>query len=182
MVPHTRTVAAAGVPRDELTSYGITYEEMRPGCYDPVARLDDMDIDHVDVSLCFPTFPRFCGQTFLEAKDKELALHRADRVWEWHRSWAELPVELVEHLLPRPRLRLLLQRSRGFPRARRHGRGPGDVRDRLPARRVHLARHAWHAERQFGHLDEAVMNELARENADRMLGLETGAEKGGVAR
>ena len=23
--------------------------------------------------MCFPTFPRFCGQTFLEAKDKELA-------------------------------------------------------------------------------------------------------------
>src|SRR6202034_2344761 len=23
--------------------------------------------------LCFPTFPRFCGQTFLEAKDKDLA-------------------------------------------------------------------------------------------------------------
>ena len=27
----------------------------------------------VDASLCFPTFPRFCGQTFLEAKDRELA-------------------------------------------------------------------------------------------------------------
>jgi predicted TIM-barrel fold metal-dependent hydrolase len=25
-------------------------------------------------ALCFPTFPRFCGQTFYEAKDKELAL------------------------------------------------------------------------------------------------------------
>ena len=27
----------------------------------------------VEASLCFPTFPRFCGQTFLEAKDRELA-------------------------------------------------------------------------------------------------------------
>src|SRR5207253_1152084 len=25
-------------------------------------------------SLCFPTFPRFCGQTFLEAKDHDLAM------------------------------------------------------------------------------------------------------------
>src|SRR5262249_10794545 len=27
----------------------------------------------VDASLSFPTFPRFCGQTFLEAKDREVA-------------------------------------------------------------------------------------------------------------
>jgi predicted TIM-barrel fold metal-dependent hydrolase len=26
----------------------------------------------VDASLCFPSFPRFCGQTFTEAKDREL--------------------------------------------------------------------------------------------------------------
>jgi predicted TIM-barrel fold metal-dependent hydrolase len=33
-----------------------------------------MDVNHVEASLCFPTFPRFCGQTFLEATDRELAL------------------------------------------------------------------------------------------------------------
>jgi len=33
----------------------------------------DMLANHVDVSLSFPTFPRFCGQTFLEARDRELA-------------------------------------------------------------------------------------------------------------
>ena len=32
-----------------------------------------MDTNHTEVSLSFPTFPRFCGQTFLERKDKELA-------------------------------------------------------------------------------------------------------------
>ena len=31
-------------------------------------RLDDMDLNWVEASLCFPTFPRFCGQTFLEAQ------------------------------------------------------------------------------------------------------------------
>ena len=25
-------------------------------------------------SLCFPSFPRFCGQVFYEAQDRELAL------------------------------------------------------------------------------------------------------------
>jgi hypothetical protein len=36
-------------------------------------RLEDMDINHIERSLCFPTFPRFCGQTFYEAADKHLA-------------------------------------------------------------------------------------------------------------
>jgi predicted TIM-barrel fold metal-dependent hydrolase len=33
-----------------------------------------MDVNWVEASLCFPTFPRFCGQTFTEAKDRELGL------------------------------------------------------------------------------------------------------------
>jgi predicted TIM-barrel fold metal-dependent hydrolase len=32
-----------------------------------------MEQNWIESSLCFPTFPRFCGQTFKEAKDKELA-------------------------------------------------------------------------------------------------------------
>ena len=52
---------------------GMTFEEMRPGCYDPVHRLKDMDANHTEGSLCFPNFPRFCGQAFNEAADKELA-------------------------------------------------------------------------------------------------------------
>ena len=69
-----RHVAAVGFERDEMEMVPITYEEMRPGCYDPVARVADMEMNWVDASLCFPTFPRFCGQTFLEAKDREVAL------------------------------------------------------------------------------------------------------------
>jgi predicted TIM-barrel fold metal-dependent hydrolase len=52
----------------------ITYDEMIPGCYEPQARLLDMGKNWVDGSLCFPTFPRFCGQTFFEGKDKDLGL------------------------------------------------------------------------------------------------------------
>jgi predicted TIM-barrel fold metal-dependent hydrolase len=68
-----RHVAAVGFDRDDMTMSPITYDEMRPGCYDPKARIDDMEMNWVDASLSFPTFPRFCGQTFLEAKDRELA-------------------------------------------------------------------------------------------------------------
>ncbi|MCZ7526811.1 MAG: amidohydrolase [Acidimicrobiia bacterium] len=72
--PHKRHVAAAGFAQDDMTLTAITYDEMRPGCYDPGARLEDMDLDWVEASLAFPTFPRFCGQTFLEARDRELAM------------------------------------------------------------------------------------------------------------
>jgi predicted TIM-barrel fold metal-dependent hydrolase len=71
---HKRHVAAVGYSRDEMTMTPMTYDEMRPGCYDPKARVEDMLANHVDGSLSFPTFPRFCGQTFTEAKDKELGL------------------------------------------------------------------------------------------------------------
>jgi predicted TIM-barrel fold metal-dependent hydrolase len=72
--PHTRLGACAGFDPDEVQVVPMTYDEMRPGCFDPVARLDDMDQNWVEASLCFPTFPRFCGQTFLEADDKDLGL------------------------------------------------------------------------------------------------------------
>lgn len=74
IIPHRRIIAAVGYPKDEIGVTPITYEEMRPGCYDQKARLEDMDVNWVEGSLSFPTFPRFCGQTFLEAKDRELAM------------------------------------------------------------------------------------------------------------
>ncbi len=69
---HKRMVAAVGYPRDEMTMTPITYDDMRPGCFEPRARLDDMDVNGVEASACYPTFPRFCGQTFAEGSDKEL--------------------------------------------------------------------------------------------------------------
>ncbi|HVC67755.1 MAG TPA: amidohydrolase family protein [Acidimicrobiales bacterium] len=86
---HKRHVAAVGFDRDDMTMSPITYDEMRPGCYEPGARLQDMDVNHVEASLCFPTFPRFCGQTFHEAtSDRALGLAcvRAYNDWmveEW---------------------------------------------------------------------------------------------------
>jgi predicted TIM-barrel fold metal-dependent hydrolase len=71
---HKRHVAAVGYSRDEMTMTPMTYDEMRPGCYDPKARVEDMTSNHVEVSLSFPSFPRFCGQTFTEASDRELGL------------------------------------------------------------------------------------------------------------
>lgn len=71
--PLTRVMAAAGYSREEVTISPITMEDMREGCWEQSARLADMDVNHVEASLCFPTFPRFCGQTFKEREDKVLA-------------------------------------------------------------------------------------------------------------
>jgi len=83
MFPNKRHVAAVGFDRDDMTLTPITYDEMRPGCYDPKARVEDMRMNHVEASLSFPTFPRFCGQTFSEAQDKELALACVQAYNDW---------------------------------------------------------------------------------------------------
>lgn len=67
----------------------IGFEDMRPGCYDPAARVKDMDVDGITAQLCFPSFPRFSGTRFLEATDPDLAV-RCVRAYndfmidEWH--------------------------------------------------------------------------------------------------
>lgn len=66
--------AVAGKKREEFSPEPITYDDMRPGCYEPAARVADMDQGSVLASMLFPSFPRYCGQVFHEAKDKELAL------------------------------------------------------------------------------------------------------------
>ena len=60
--------------RTKMNITAITYDEMRPGCYEPKARVEDLLLAGVDGSIAFPTFPRFCGQTFMEGNDLELGL------------------------------------------------------------------------------------------------------------
>jgi predicted TIM-barrel fold metal-dependent hydrolase len=55
--------------------YAARYDQMRPGCYDPVARIADMDLDRVQAQLCFPNYARFAGHRFfMNVSDRELAL------------------------------------------------------------------------------------------------------------
>lgn len=72
--PNIGLNAVAGKKPQEYGMDPTRYSDMLPGCYDPVARVADMDVDGVQAALCFPSFPRFAGTVFLEGKDKELAL------------------------------------------------------------------------------------------------------------
>jgi hypothetical protein len=45
------TAAVRSVPGGE---HRDTFDDLRPGYYDPAARLADMDANGVEASLCFP--------------------------------------------------------------------------------------------------------------------------------
>jgi len=66
--------AVAGKKPEEYGMEPVRYDEMIPGCYDPKARLVDMDLDGVWGALCFPSFPGFAGTIFLHRGDPELRL------------------------------------------------------------------------------------------------------------
>ena len=71
--PFPKLSAASGF--ETLDVEPVTFDQIRPGGWKQADRLADMTANHVDTSLCFPNvLPRFCGQTFLEREDKELAL------------------------------------------------------------------------------------------------------------
>ncbi len=61
----------------------MTYDEMRPGCYDRDERVKDFALNWTDGSLPFPTFPRFCGQTFMETPDHDLGLACVKAYNDW---------------------------------------------------------------------------------------------------
>jgi predicted TIM-barrel fold metal-dependent hydrolase len=65
--------ACAGIPLEKRT--GIHHwDDIRPGCFDPVERVKDMDEDGIIASLCFPSLPGFGGTKFNCIDDYELAL------------------------------------------------------------------------------------------------------------
>jgi predicted TIM-barrel fold metal-dependent hydrolase len=81
--PLSRGFAATGFAREERIPVPVTYDEIRPGCFDQSARLADMALNHTEASLSFPTVPRFCGQTFLERKNHDIALECVKIYNDW---------------------------------------------------------------------------------------------------
>jgi predicted TIM-barrel fold metal-dependent hydrolase len=74
-VPAMLNGAAVGFDVDEIETKVITFDKIRPGCYNQKARLADMDVAGVEASLCFPNmFARFAGQRFVFGQDKDLSL------------------------------------------------------------------------------------------------------------
>jgi predicted TIM-barrel fold metal-dependent hydrolase len=80
--------AVAGRPRELIGTEPLRFDDMIPGCYEPAARVEDMDIDGVQAELLFPSFPKFAGTMFQNIKDPELAL-LCTKAWNdyVHEEW-----------------------------------------------------------------------------------------------
>ena len=76
--------AVAGRPKEEYGIEPTSFAEIRAGCYDIGERVKDMDANGVLGSLCFPSFPQFCGQLFARTKDKDVALAMIRAYNDWH--------------------------------------------------------------------------------------------------
>lgn len=78
--------AVVGRPRSEYGMEPSAYSQMRQGCYDPKARVDDMNVNGVLGSLNFPTFPTFAGGTFIRTavNDPDLSLAGVRAYNDWH--------------------------------------------------------------------------------------------------
>src|SRR5262249_35624882 len=76
--------------RTKMQMVPSTYDDMIPGCYDRDARVADFQRNWMDGSLPFPTFPRFCGQTFKEGNDLQLGLACVEAYNDWMiEEWCE---------------------------------------------------------------------------------------------
>lgn len=82
-MPSSGLSAVVGKSKEEFSPEPLNYSEMRPGCYDAMARIEDMDRSGVLASLCFPTLPRFCGQLFMEASDREFGFQCLQIYNDW---------------------------------------------------------------------------------------------------
>ena len=80
--PFPKLSAAVGF--DDLDIEPVTFDQIHPAGWIQKERLAAMDENHVDASICFPNvLPRFCGQTFYEREDKDLALLCVQAYNDW---------------------------------------------------------------------------------------------------
>jgi predicted TIM-barrel fold metal-dependent hydrolase len=94
------TVVSAAFPEGEKPApfQPMPWAEVPPSCWDPIARAEAMDVDHVLASLPFPNLPGFAGRVFQNLKDKELALLciQAYNDWIIDEFAAAIPGRIIE--------------------------------------------------------------------------------------
>ena len=106
-IPNFGLNAVSGRPQEEYGVEPTRYDEIRRGCWDVDARIEDMNAGGILASLNFPSFPQFCGQIFANTEDKDLALVVLQAYNDWHiESWAGahpgrfIPLALVPYWDP----------------------------------------------------------------------------------
>jgi len=84
MLPNIGLNAVAGRVPEEYGMEPTSYRQMRKGCYDVHARIDDMNVNGVLGSMCFSSFPGLCGRLWAQAQDKDLAAAVSQAYNDWH--------------------------------------------------------------------------------------------------
>jgi len=90
--------AVAGRRRDSVKVEPFRFDQMRPGCYDPHARVRDMDLGGIWASVNFPSMiTGFCGRVYSAAADRELgeAVTRAFNDWVHDEWWQQYPDRFI---------------------------------------------------------------------------------------
>jgi predicted TIM-barrel fold metal-dependent hydrolase len=90
--------AVAGRRPETVKIEPFRFDQMRPGCYDPDARVRDMDIGGIWASLCFPSMiTGFCGRVFSQIADRELgyAVTQAWNDWMHEEWWGSHPERFI---------------------------------------------------------------------------------------
>jgi predicted TIM-barrel fold metal-dependent hydrolase len=83
--------ASAGRKPEEFKPMGLTYKDMRPGSYDPKARLEDMDTDGVDAEVLY-----FGGPVTQYPPDAELRRYIVQTYNDWMRELSKAaPARLI---------------------------------------------------------------------------------------
>ena len=83
-IPLTGLNAVMGRVPEEYGMEPTSLEQVRKGCYDPKARVDDMNVNGIASSLNFPTAVVMDGYVFLQAPDKVLSLKHLRAYNDWH--------------------------------------------------------------------------------------------------
>jgi predicted TIM-barrel fold metal-dependent hydrolase len=83
-VPNIGLNAVAGRPPEDYNMDVTSYDQIRRATYDIHERVRDMNVNGVLGSMCFPSFPQFCGQLFSRAQDKELGHVMLQAYNDWH--------------------------------------------------------------------------------------------------
>lgn len=76
--------AVVGRPLEEYGMEPTSYDQMRKGCYDVDARIDDMNVNGLLAGLNFGSFVGTTGNLFCDAEDKKLALAVLQAYNDWH--------------------------------------------------------------------------------------------------
>ncbi len=83
-IPNIGLNAVVGRPPEEYGMEPTSFEQLRPGCYDVKERIRDMNANGVLASMCFPSFPSFCGNLFARQQDKDLSIAMLRAYNDWH--------------------------------------------------------------------------------------------------